>query len=136
MASGVARLPHGVASALGVPLPRRHVGARARLGAPVSRRRKRLPARLTLDGLAESLGGDQYRLTPAGWQRALRVTRGYRLWETFLREYPDLAHGYANLDAESIDHVLPAPIVASLEAELKRSGRWPQLPPEIAGAAP
>ncbi len=61
------------------------------------------------------------------------MTRGYRLWETFLRQYPDLAHGYANLDAESIDALLPASIVVELEAELKRSGRWPQLPQVAVG---
>jgi manganese/zinc/iron transport system permease protein len=98
-----------------------------------ARQRERLLKRMILDGLAESIGGGRFRLSSAGWQRAAHVTRGYRLWETFLRKYPDLAHGYANLDAESIDELLPASIIAELEAELKRAGRWPELPQLLAG---
>jgi manganese/zinc/iron transport system permease protein len=97
------------------------------------RPRQRLLTRMVLDGLAEPSGGDRFRLTSAGWQRAAHVTRGYRLWETFLREYPDLAHGYADLDAESVDELLPASIVSELEAKLKHAGRWPELPQHLAG---
>ncbi|HEX4149810.1 MAG TPA: hypothetical protein VHY20_12515, partial [Pirellulales bacterium] len=98
-----------------------------------TRRRQRLLTRMILDGLAESSGGGRFRLTAAGWQRAARVTRGYRLWETFLREYPDLAHGYANLDAESVDELLPRSIITELESSLKQAGRWPELPRNVAG---
>ena len=46
--------------------------------------RRRLLKRLIQDGLAEPADGGYFRLSPNGWQRAARVTRGYRLWETFL----------------------------------------------------
>ena len=101
-------------------------------GSP-ARRRQRLLTRMILDGLAEPSSAGRFRLTPAGWQRAARVTRGYRLWETFLREYPDLAHGYADLDAESVDELLPPSIITELETELKHAGRWPELPQSVAG---
>jgi manganese/zinc/iron transport system permease protein len=97
------------------------------------RSRQKLVDRLVQQSLALPVSGGRFKLSSSGWKRAARIARGYRLWESFLRRYPELAHSYANLDAESIDDVLPPAIVAELETELKRAGRWPDETPLIAG---
>lgn len=71
------------------------------------------------------VSADRYALTESGLQRAAEVARGYRLWELFLLEYPDMAPA-ANLAAESIEPLLPAAIVDDLHAKLKLAGRWPR----------
>ena len=69
--------------------------------------------------------GRGYRLTAAGYARAVEVTRGYRLWEAFLSAYPDQAGGVANLASISVaEHVSPA-IVQELTTSLRAAGRWP-----------
>ncbi len=69
---------------------------------------------------------DNYRLTDSGRRRAAELERGFRLWETFLTEHADLAGSYLDLDAESVDRVLPAPMIAELEQLLRARGRWPR----------
>jgi hypothetical protein len=53
------------------------------------------------------------------------VARGYRLWELYMHEYPDMALT-ADLSAESVEPGLPAAIVDDLHAKLKLAGRWPR----------
>ena len=82
----------------------------------------------TLDGLVRMgllipVDQEHYRLTQAGREAAARVVRGYRLWEAFLLSYPELARSYADLDAESVDDLLPAATVRELEDQLQRVGR-------------
>ncbi|HEX3870032.1 MAG TPA: iron dependent repressor, metal binding and dimerization domain protein, partial [Pirellulales bacterium] len=82
--------------------------------------------------LLKPAGSGRYTITDAGLHAASRTLRGYRLWESFLTEYPELAHSYADLDAESIDELLPSTTLAALEAKLWREGRWPSsLPPPV-----
>ncbi len=82
-------------------------------------------------GLLVPVDRERYRLTQAGRDAAERVVRGYRLWEAFLLSYPELARSYADLDAESVDNLLPAATVRELEARLQREGRWPKAAPTV-----
>ena len=79
------------------------------------------------EGLVQSLGQGRFQLTEFGSRRALSVTRGRRLWEVFLREYPDLATSMANLGEESVAGLLPPEIVDELTKMLQREQRWPDL---------
>jgi manganese/zinc/iron transport system permease protein len=88
------------------------------------RRLRRLLDHARAAGQVE-LSADRYALTESGLQRAAEVARGYRLWELFLLEYPDMAPA-ANLAAESVEPLLPAAIVDDLHAKLKLAGRWPR----------
>jgi manganese/zinc/iron transport system permease protein len=89
---------------------------------------------LIVEGLVAIRGPDRYVLTSDGHSAAAKTLRGYRLWEVFLTEYPELAGSYADLDAESVDELLPAETIRELEAKLWSEGRWPSaLPrPEVA----
>lgn len=77
-------------------------------------------------GLIESDAAGQWRFTPEGLRHAARLVRGHRLWELFLTEHAELAAGYADLDAESIDQRLPEETIATLERKLRQQGRWPE----------
>jgi manganese/zinc/iron transport system permease protein len=67
----------------------------------------------------------RYLPTAAGMDLAARVTRGYRRWQRFLTEQPELAGTFARLDFESADVLLSPEIVADLDADLRRDGRLP-----------
>ncbi|HEV3006965.1 MAG TPA: metal ABC transporter permease [Pirellulales bacterium] len=82
------------------------------------------------DGLLTALSDGRYLATAAGLALAARVTRGYRLWQRFLAEQPELAGTFARLDVESADDLLPPEVVADLEAGLRRDGRLPAAPRE------
>ena len=86
-------------------------------------------------GLVERMQADEFRFTPAGLTRAVEVTRGQRLWEELLTEYPELATSVANLASESVDQYVEPAIVAELTSRLKEQNRWPELPAMIAEAA-
>ena len=86
-------------------------------------------------GLVERTHVDEFRFTPAGLTRAVEVTRGQRLWEELLTEYPELAGSVANLASESVDQYVEPTIVAGLTARLKAQSRWPELPTDAAEAA-
>ena len=69
----------------------------------------RLIANASGSGLVERTQAGEFRFTPAGFTRAIEVTRGLRLWEELLTEYPELAGSVANLASESVDqYVEPA----------------------------
>jgi manganese/zinc/iron transport system permease protein len=92
----------------------------------------RLIANAAGSGLVERTQTDEFRFTPAGLTRAVGVTRGLRLWEELLTEYPELAGSVANLASESVDQYVEPTIVADLTARLKAQSRWPELPSEAA----
>jgi manganese/zinc/iron transport system permease protein len=83
--------------------------------------------RLIIQGQLDAMADGSFRLSPSGRERAACVVRGWRLWQAFILAYPDLAQGYAELDAEDIDERLPPDTIAELEATLRRAGRWPDL---------
>jgi hypothetical protein len=64
-------------------------------------------------------------LTDQGWQQALEATRGHRLWQTFLAEYPEQAGSVVNLASVSVDDHLPPALSDELQAKLVAAGRWP-----------
>ncbi|MCE9525674.1 MAG: metal ABC transporter permease [Planctomycetales bacterium] len=87
------------------------------------------------DGFIERIQGDEISFTPSGLNRAVEVTRGQRLWEELLTEYPDLAGSVANLASESVDQYVEPAIVAELTARLQEQSRWPLLPTDVEAAA-
>jgi manganese/zinc/iron transport system permease protein len=86
-------------------------------------------------GLIERTQAEEFRFTPAGLARAVQVTRGQRLWEELLTEYPELAGSVANLASESVEQYVEPTIIAGLTARLKAQSRWPELPADAAEAA-
>jgi manganese/zinc/iron transport system permease protein len=96
---------------------------------------ERLIATAAGSGLIERIQGEEFRFTPAGLARAVEVTRGQRLWEELLTEYPELAGSVANLASESVEQYVEPTIIAGLTARLKAQSRWPELPADAAEAA-
>jgi manganese/zinc/iron transport system permease protein len=78
-----------------------------------------------IDGLVQPVAGGLIAFTPHGWQQAIEVTRGQRLWEAFLTAYPDQAGSVVNLASVSVAEHVPAPVVAALTEQLQAAGRWP-----------
>lgn len=66
-----------------------------------------------------------YALTAAGQAAAVQVVRAHRLWELFLIEQADIAADHVDRDADQIEHVLPANVIATLEQRLRERGRTP-----------
>jgi manganese/zinc/iron transport system permease protein len=66
-----------------------------------------------------------FELTPSGRDEALAATRGQRLWEAFLAEYPEQAGSTANLASLSIEDYVPPAVVEQLTAQLRAANRWP-----------
>jgi manganese/zinc/iron transport system permease protein len=73
--------------------------------------------------VAHAAGG--YVLTLEGRCEAARIVRAHRLWELFLIEQADIAADHVDRDADEIEHVLPASVIAQLEARLAAAGRLP-----------
>lgn len=79
---------------------------------------------------------DGCRLTSRGLRRAAAITRGHRLWQAYLTHYADAATATANLASESIEDVLPEPIVRELTEQLRSEGRLPASSGTVERAAP
>jgi manganese/zinc/iron transport system permease protein len=73
-------------------------------------------------------------LTREGQLAAARVVRAHRLWELYLIEQADIAADHVDRDADHIEHVLPAGVIADLEQRLASEGRLPAL--AVAHAVP
>lgn len=69
--------------------------------------------------------GSLWRLTDDGRAAAARVVRSHRLWELYLIEQADIAADHVDRDADQLEHVLPAPVLAQLESRLAQDGRLP-----------
>jgi Mn-dependent DtxR family transcriptional regulator len=86
-------------------------------------------------GLLIRQSDGRYLATSAGLARAARVTRGYRLWERFMSEQPELTSTltgtFARLDVESADEVLSSQVVAELEEGLRALGRLPTVQDKV-----
>ncbi len=73
-------------------------------------------------GRAESKGllrfdpDGQVWLSRAGCREAVRTVHQHRLWELYLIEYAHIAPSHVDRDADAIEHVLDAGMVAELEA--------------------
>ena len=68
--------------------------------------------------LIEKDNNGRLRLTEYGEQLALRATRNHRLWELYLINYADIAPSHVDRDADTIEHILDAELIAELEVEL------------------
>lgn len=92
----------------------------------------RLLVRAGRDDLLERTGdAGRVRLSEAGFGEAARVTRNHRLWEIYLIKHADIAPNHVDRDADTVEHILGAKLVRSLEAELKPAGEVPGSPHEI-----
>jgi manganese/zinc/iron transport system permease protein len=90
------------------------------------RETERLVHTAAIEGLVLPAAGGRIALTPLGWQQAVEVTRGHRLWEAFLTEYPDQAGSVVNLASISVADYVPEPVARQLKEQLQAAGRWPQ----------
>ena len=75
-----------------------------------------------------------WHLTTSGLAAAVRVVRNHRLWELFLIHYADIAPSHVDRDADLVEHVLDAPLVAELEALLEADTALPSSPHPLGGA--
>lgn len=78
-----------------------------------------------IEGLVQPVPDGRVALTEPGWQRAIEVTRGHRLWQTFMTEYPEQAGSVVDLGSVSVDEHLPPALADELQAKLAAAGRWP-----------
>lgn len=69
------------------------------------------------------------RLTLAGCREAARNVHDHRLWELYLIRYADIAPSQVDRDADAIEHVLDARMVAELEALLRQQSTGRGVPP-------
>lgn len=60
-------------------------------------------------------------LTETGWMRAQEIVRNHRLWELYLTNAADIASDHVHDDAEIIEHVIGAELVAELEKQLQNA---------------
>jgi manganese/zinc/iron transport system permease protein len=81
------------------------------------RRLRRLLAWAEREQLLER-DGDRFRLTTKGAQMAARVVRNHRLWELYLIHFADVAPTHVDRDADEIEHILDAEMIAMLEARI------------------
>lgn len=86
---------------------------------------KRELARAVRAGLLRKADDVYYTLTALGLKHAIEASRGQRLWQAYLTEYPELAAGVADLSAPSIEPFAPVAIVEALIEQLRAAGRWP-----------
>ncbi len=70
-----------------------------------------------------------YRLTDRGAAEAARVVRAHRLWEHYLIEEASIAPDHVDRDADAIEHLLPADVLARIEHRLRSEGRLPEAVP-------
>ena len=79
----------------------------------------RIRARAAQAALIEPAGAGAWRLTTHGAERSRAVDRAWRLWQFLLREQPESAALFSDLDVESIDRLLPSDAVLELEEKLR-----------------
>lgn len=93
---------------------------------------RKLIHRAAQDGLVEE-DADGWRLTERGERAAIQAVRNHRLWEMYLIQFADIAPSHVDRDADDIEHVLGAEVVAQLEQLLKDQAavEVPESPHEI-----
>lgn len=69
-----------------------------------------------------TLRDGRLRLTHAGVTEAERVVRNHRLWEAYLIHHADIAPSHVDREADAIEHVLDAEMVAELERIVEGGG--------------
>jgi manganese/zinc/iron transport system permease protein len=84
----------------------------------------RIVRRAQRDGLVREHAAT-IALTTAGLEQAASIVRTHRLWELYLVAHASIAADHVDRDADAIEHVLPAEVIAELEAKLREEGRLP-----------
>lgn len=99
--------------------------------------RWRTLSRATRRGLIARANRD-WILTPLGRAEAARIVRAHRLWENYLIQHADIAPDHVDRDADEIEHLLPADLIARLDAEIAAERDLPPSPHPLRtnGAAP
>jgi manganese/zinc/iron transport system permease protein len=84
-----------------------------------ARRLRRVIRRQLAEGtMAVSPTGEGFHLAPRGWAVAAELVRRHRLWELYLIERAEIAPSLVDRDADAIEHLLDAEMVARLEKML------------------
>jgi len=86
-------------------------------------------------GLITTNQDGRFQLTHAGQQAASELVRVHRLWELFLIEQAAIAPDHVDRDADQIEHLLPAAVLAELEERLQQTGRMP-IGPSVVPTSP
>ncbi|MGD9721203.1 MAG: metal ABC transporter permease [Pirellulales bacterium] len=84
--------------------------------------------RAAAQGLLRVDEGNCVRLSPTGCQQAVRTVHHHRLWELYLIQYADVAVSQVDRDADAIEHVLDAQMVAQLESLLRAQSAGAAVP--------
>ncbi|MDD3610284.1 MAG: iron chelate uptake ABC transporter family permease subunit [Halothiobacillaceae bacterium] len=87
-------------------------------------RLNRILQRLHREGMLDGTP-ERMRLSAAGLKRATTLTRGHRLWETYLENRLGLSPERAHFAAEAAEHVLDEATCATIERELGRPSTDP-----------
>ncbi len=75
---------------------------------------------LVKKGWLEASGGEQWKLSIVGWERACQVVRNHRLWELYLTQQASIAVDHVHRDADEMEHFLSPELVAQLETLLEQ----------------
>ena len=73
-------------------------------------------------------GSGGWALTPLGRRAAEHIVRNHRLWEMFLIHHADIAPSHVDRDADMVEHVLDADLIAELETLLDAPATLPKSP--------
>ncbi|MCB9262957.1 MAG: metal ABC transporter permease [Flavobacteriales bacterium] len=65
-----------------------------------------------------TLSGNQYLITPSGFNEAKAIVRKHRLWELYISKFMNLDPDHVHDDAEGIEHIITPEIEKELEKEL------------------
>lgn len=96
-----------------------------------ARRLRRLLGAARRDDLIRQTADQQFALTSTGLCEAARVARNHRLWEIYLVTHADVAPSHVDRDADMIEHVLGADLVAKLEALLADQAGRAEVPTSL-----
>jgi manganese/zinc/iron transport system permease protein len=92
------------------------------------RRLRRSIRRAVRQGLVVERRDGGVALTPTGEARATRLVRNHRLWEMYLITHADIAPSNVDRDADAIEHVLDAEMIAKLESLFRQQQARRELP--------
>lgn len=91
---------------------------------------RRHVGRCLRQGLIERMDA-RFHLTPSGRIQAQRIVRNHRLWELYLVAFADIAPSHVDRDADQIEHVLDASIIAQLESRLDARSPTGHIPASV-----
>jgi Mn-dependent DtxR family transcriptional regulator len=80
-------------------------------------------------GLVRVVPNARVSLSAEGCREAARNVHDHRLWELYLIKYADVATSQVDRDADAIEHVLDAQMVAELESLMRRPAGVQAVPP-------